>query len=560
MSCARLSAGALLVALGVAPVACALRDAVFGRPCVLNGECPDGYRCFTGACVPEDFPDDMVDAGPGLPGSDTCDSATVLALGVPMQGTTGDAFDDGQAPCAGDGAPERYYAVELPTATSLVARLTPTGWDAALYAQSGCGAVDLLPDTCTDDPSDNYADEVLVLPAVGPGRVVFVVDGATPALAPVAGTYTFVVEELDDCPVGMQRIGPGCVGVLGTTTMSQPRTNTTATLLDDGRVLVTGGRTGSTMATTATAEVFDPADDSFTPTGDMLGERARHVAVLLDDGRVWVAGGVAGDDGVYAAIDAAEIWDPSSGTFSAAPPLPSARDLFTATELDDGRVLVIGGRDGSVTHDDAWLFTTGGGFVEVPDGLIDGRFGHTATLLPGGDVLIAGGRVGPDSITLEYAERWQLSAGTFVSAGYSQSRGGHAATLLADGRVLVAGGFSRETAGETAALADVDLYAVAEDSWAYGSSLAQPRLFAAAAPLVDQGVLLLGGDVDAPLAAVELFSPLDDSWQRLPSLVTPRLALAAVALMDGRVLVLGGDGGTGIELALDSAELYGFAE
>jgi hypothetical protein len=282
--------------------------------------------------------------------------------------------------------------------------------------------------------------------------------------------------------------------------------------------------------------------------------------VLLADGRVWVAGGVTGDDGAYTAIDDAEIWDPATETFGTAAPLPSARDLFTATRLDDGRVLLVGGRDGALTHDDAWLLTPGGGFVQVAGMLAGGRFGHTATLLPGGDVLIAGGRVGPDSITLEDAERWQLGTSAFVSAGYGQSRGGHTATLLTDGRVLVAGGFQRETAGDTVALADADLYAIAEDSWDFGPSLAQPRLFAAAAHLVDQGVLLLGGDADAPLAAVELFSPLDDSWQRLPSLTTPRLALAAVALDDGRVLVLGGDGGTGSEVALDSAELYGFAE
>ncbi len=556
MSALRVAMLTCALALGALAAACALRDVAFGRACVLAGDCPEGYRCFTGACVPSDFPDERVDAGPGPPASDRCDDATVIALGQAVQGSTSDAFDDGEAPCAGDGAPERYYAVDLPAAASLVARLSPTGYDAALYALGGCGALDLLPDTCTDDDSDNYAEEVLVLPAAGPGRVIFALDGANPAIVPVAGSYTFVVEELAGCPVGTQRLGSDCVGVLATPTMTRGRTNLTATLLDDERVLVVGGRTGATMSTTASVEIFDPADDSFTPTGDLLRDRARHTAVLLDDGRVFVAGGVSGDDGIYAAIADTEYWDPDTGQWSAGPTLPSARDLFTATRLQDGAVLVVGGRDGATTHDDAHLLLAGA-FVPVLGPLTHARFGHTATLLPDGDVLIAGGRVGPDSITIEDAERYDVGGGGFGGAGFGQSRGGHTATLLDDGRVLVAGGFARETAGDTTALGDTDWYEIAEDDWELGPSLQQPRLFAGAARLGDHGVLLLGGDVDGPLGSVELFSPLDDTWQRLPSLVTPRLALTAVALHDGRVLVLGGDGGTGEEIALASAELYG---
>lgn len=549
------AAVATIMALWLA--ACPLRDAVFGRPCAVNGDCPDAYRCFSGACVPDDFPDDRVDGGPGPPGSDGCADATVITLGVPVQGNTSDAFDDGQAPCAGDGAAERYYAVDLPAPTALVARLTPSGYDAALYALSGCGALDLIPDTCTDDPTDNYAVETLILPSAGPGRVIFAVDGATPALAPVVGAYSFVVEELDDCPVGSLPFEGGCVGVAGTATMTRGRTNLTATLLQDGRVLVVGGRSGADMATTNSAELFDPDDDTFAATGSMANDRARHVAVLLEDGRVWVAGGVSGSDGTYDAVDTAEIWDPDTGAFTAALALPSPRDLFTATALPGGDVLVAGGRDGTTALDDAWLYEPGAGFTAVPGGLGVARFGHTATLVAG-DVLVVGGRFGEDSLTIDESERYGFLTGSFTSAGSASSRGGHTATLLDDNRVLVAGGFERATAGSTLALDDTDLYDVLEDRWDFGPSLSQPRLFAAAAHLGDHGVLLLGGDVDMPLGTVELFSPIDDSWQRLPSLITPRLALSAVALQDGRVLVLGGDGGVGTEIALDSAELYGF--
>jgi hypothetical protein len=554
----------MLVGAALASPACALRDAVFGKPCEVNADCDKPYRCYAGSCVPESFPDDQVapDAGPDSGNNDTCSGATLITLGVPVRGTTSDAFDDGQAPCGGDGAAERYYAIDLPAATSLVARLEPSGYDAALYALTGCGVLDFIADSCIDDSLDNFAAETLILPQVGPGRVVFAVDGDNPAVVPVAGPYLFVVEELTGCPLGSQRVSTGCVGVISTASMTQGRTNTTATLLEDGRVLVVGGRSGPTLTTTSGAEIFDPADDSFTATGPMSADRARHAAVKLADGRVWVAGGASGDDGNYTAIADTEIWDPTTGAFTPAAPLPSARDAFTATLLNNDTVLVVGGRNGATTFSDAHFFNpVTNTYGEVAGGLADARFGHTATRLPDGGVLIVGGRVGTDGLTLEDHERWDAATGVFTAGGSSESRGGHTATLLSDGRVLVAGGFERVTTDFIVAIVETDLYTVSADSWDLGGDLAQPRLFAAAAHLPGAGVLLLGGDIDQPLATVELFEPAGSSWIRLPSLTTPRLALTAVTLNDGRVLALGGDGGgAGVELALDSAELYGLVD
>ena len=121
-----------------------------------------------------------------------------------------------------------------------------------------------------------------------------------------------------------------------------------ATMLSDGRILVAGGwktAVGKTDGTSAlaSAELYDPASGTFTPTGDMTVPRAFPTATLLPDGRVLIAGGWNGSN----AVASAEIYDPASGTFTPTGDLTAAREGNTATLLSDGRVLITGGRDGS---------------------------------------------------------------------------------------------------------------------------------------------------------------------------------------------------------------------
>lgn len=132
----------------------------------------------------------------------------------------------------------------------------------------------------------------------------------------------------------------------GTWTLSGGSSNTGAalTLLRDGRVLRTGGRTNG-AGTLATSDLYDPATGVWTSTGSMAWHRQGHAATLLADGRVMVSGG---SDGTKA-LASTEFYDPSSGTWSSGPALATARWGHSARLLPSGMVVVLGGNGGPPT-------------------------------------------------------------------------------------------------------------------------------------------------------------------------------------------------------------------
>jgi hypothetical protein len=129
---------------------------------------------------------------------------------------------------------------------------------------------------------------------------------------------------------------PGSETFTGTTgNMETARANHTATLLNNGKVLVTGG------GTTVNAEEYDPTTGNFTPTMDSMETlRSFHSATLLSDGSVLVVGGVDANNDI---LTATENFDPASGTFTGTRSMQTPRELHTATLLKDGAVLVTGG-------------------------------------------------------------------------------------------------------------------------------------------------------------------------------------------------------------------------
>jgi Galactose oxidase, central domain len=216
-----------------------------------------------------------------------------------------------------------------------------------------------------------------------------------------------------------------------------PRAWGTATLLDDGRVLVTGGEAEGYAV--ATAELFDPRTGNFVETGSMTRPRSYHAAILLDDGRVLVIGG-SGSSGPASA----ELYDPETGTFVSAGPMavPQATD-FSATRLVDGRVLILGGWDdrgdllaGAQVYDpDTGRFTAAGS-LPAP------RQKHSAALLHDGRVLIVGGWDGSDGAIAEGDDAfiYDPATGAFTrTASLTVQRLAPFVVTLADGRVLVVG-------------------------------------------------------------------------------------------------------------------------
>jgi hypothetical protein len=221
-------------------------------------------------------------------------------------------------------------------------------------------------------------------------------------------------------------------------TMNEMRAGHTATVLQNGLVLIAGGfkkgPDGESQIYSRTAELFDPKTRMFTRTTDMNMGRAGHTATLLIDGRVLIAGGFTGKG----MTESAEVYDPSTKTFTSIGQMSSARSDFTATRLQNGDVLLAGGGDQDATAS-AELFLAGTNRFSITGTMTVPRLGHTATLLHNGKILIAGG--GSRQTVYASTELYDPGTGLFSAAGtMNEPRYKHAAVLLKDGHTLILGG------------------------------------------------------------------------------------------------------------------------
>src|SRR3974390_2437710 len=172
--------------------------------------------------------------------------------------------------------------------------------------------------------------------------------------------------------------------------MLSPRSGHTATRLPDGRVLIAGGMRRN-QDFYRSAELYDPATGKFQPTGEMSIARVGQAAVLLRSGKVLIAGGWIG----HGCTDSAELYDPATGQFSVIAKMTTRRGRPSATLLANGDVLIAGGADRGDTPGgiaSAEIFHAATLTFERVGSMHSGRISHTATLLNDGRVLIAGGR------------------------------------------------------------------------------------------------------------------------------------------------------------------------
>ncbi|MBS0452762.1 MAG: putative Ig domain-containing protein [Proteobacteria bacterium] len=217
------------------------------------------------------------------------------------------------------------------------------------------------------------------------------------------------------------------------------RDSHTATLLRDGRVLVAGGEgQGGSKGALSSAELYDPATNTWSPTGSLGQPRKQHIAILLPSGKVLVVGGEDAEDG---ALASAELFDPASGTWSPTGSLSQPRYAYAAVQFSDGRVLAVGGFDGTHALASAEIYDLAAGTWSSTGSLRQARDFHSATLLSSGRVLVAGGAEGSDLFASEVYD--PATGGWFQVGSLGQLREQHTATLLSDGAVLVAGGIGR---------------------------------------------------------------------------------------------------------------------
>ena len=190
-----------------------------------------------------------------------------------------------------------------------------------------------------------------------------------------------------------------------------------------------------------------------------------------------------------------------------------------------------------------------GVFIQT-GGLATARYSHTATLLPNGKTLVAGG-IANSGGSLASAELYDPASGMWTATGsLVNARDSHTATLLPNGKVLIAGGV-----GTGGSLASAELYNPASGTWMATGSLASARYYFTMTLLPDGKVLAAGGInfTSGSLASAELYDPASGIWSTTGSLTTPRDVHTATLLPSGKVLVAGG---AGPGLSFQSSELY----
>jgi hypothetical protein len=320
-----------------------------------------------------------------------------------------------------------------------------------------------------------------------------------------------------------------------------------ATLLEDGRVLVVGGTAQTFGRSRLLAELYDPTTGTFTTTGAPAADYGQGASARLADGRVLLVS----SDG-----SAAQLYDPVTEMFTAVPgtfdPVleaingPRAGDRYARpVVLSDGRVLLVGATAAAMFDPDTGERGPTARMAEIRN------LAATATLLDDGRVLVAGGVVAgaPSAEVYDPATRSFGPAGDTVTAmGYAT------ATRLDDGRVLLVGGELAE---------DAIIFDPATGSFTPTGSMATARSEHTAALLPDGRVLVIGGfgsSGDRTVArTAEIYDPSTGQFTPAPAPTRDRRAATAITLATGDVLVLGnypGNGGMWPDTDSPTAEIF----
>ncbi|MFO0640347.1 MAG: kelch repeat-containing protein [Polyangiaceae bacterium] len=345
-----------------------------------------------------------------------------------------------------------------------------------------------------------------------------------------------------------------------TGSLAVPRAIHTATTLGDGRVLVVGGSDTRVDLDTTSAELYDPTSGTFAATGPLVAARRAHLAVRLEGGDVAVLGGDVGL-GVPSVLSSIERYDTRSGRFVAGGTLTRERTHATATVLAGGEVLVAGGLSYAtgLSFDDAELCTRDVASCRPTRALPGPRADHAAVRFGDGRVLVTGGAesvFNDDRPRLATSTLFDRASETWTDGPpLPAPRFGHVAVTGADGRVLIVGG---ALAAQGATIAD-DVLVLAPGATRFvpAGRLIAPRWLHGATMLPTGNVLVTGtataGYQLGASTSAELFDPRSGLSREVGAI--HRTSFAAHALLnDGRALVVGGGRG------MDSASAYLFAD
>ncbi len=322
--------------------------------------------------------------------------------------------------------------------------------------------------------------------------------------------------------------------------MSANRSAHTGTTLNDGRVLIVGGRNGGLGYTSC--DIFDPATNTFSATASTSTPHTSHAAVALSDGRVLVTGGWDFSSQTSgAAFDASEIFNPATAQWTTVAPMQSTRRMHTLSLLSDGRVLAAGGYNSSGNLSTAELYDGNGWTNANPMGTT--HYLHQAINLQDGTILIIGNDVSNPRVT----EVYNPGTGTWTTTGPLHTdaiyRGN---TRLGDGRVITCGGGLPNN--EYSAVCEI--YDPTSMTWSPTTSLNVARSNGKnCAVTVGNFAVVIGGDAAADTNP-EIFNPLTAVWKKTPAIPKLRFEATTNVLNNGQVLVAGGFGTSGGDAAI----------
>jgi len=293
--------------------------------------------------------------------------------------------------------------------------------------------------------------------------------------------------------------------------LNTARASASAVLLSSGSVMVAGGCVSACLSgNTRTAELYNSVNGSWSYTGSMATARVYFGMVLLSSGKVLAVGGCTGQDsnGCTGVTARAEIYNPSTGTWSATGSMNAARGAFTASLLQSGKVLVAGGIDGTGNPiKSAELYDPSTGKFTYTASMSTARDEHSATLLASGKVIVTGGE-NLSSVSTTTCEIYNPSTKTWSSAGnLSTARQEHTAVLLANGNILVSGG-NKQTASTTTVLSSAELYNSTTGAWSKTGSMNAARV-GHSSTLLQSGKVLnaAGSDAANELNSAETYQP-----------------------------------------------------
>ena len=421
-----------------------------------------------------------------------------------------------------------------------------------------------------------YATSFSLSGTLPPGLKFDTTTGVISGTPITAGTYSNLIvsainsEGSKALPAFNIKISPRIDAFTSTHSMTTARQYHTATTLQNGKVLVTGGIDVNSYTPLASAELFDPATENWSSIGSMSIARTNHAATLLKDGRVLVTGGY----GSAGLLNSVELYDTAVTTgnpWTTVNPMVFGHSSHSATMLSnpDGTVLVMGGFNPDPDYPDTIvmveLYNPNTNTWTPVSQMTEARSGFTATLLPGGKVLVAGGgntisaqlydplndpylnsSIDPNS------NPWSATAHPMIV-----NRSSHTATALVNGKVLISSGINISAGNE---ISSAELFDPVLGTWSATGSMSAVRQSHAATLLTDGAVLVTGGVwrnsflSNAYHAFAELYNPTTEVWSTAGFMATPRTFHSTSLLPNGDVLVAGGS--SDYKSVLASSELY----